>query len=578
MALQTLHRDSPVGDPLVTSHSEIDADDQLSEAARFVTHLQLQLAELDRREQQLNTQIALAEEQQQAVRRDTLRLADATTAANQAFAARQKQLQQAELELQKREETLAQQLAEVAQLTEQLQLDRVSFSQMQETQRQQAAEQIEQERLAFQEECLVRQMELTEQRSEWERERAEHQRELKRQQQAWLQEQQEERRKLAESEAALQATAAEARAQFLEQIEQDRLLAERKISEERQQIQEERREILAEVEAERERIREERLLIQSQREEQDRLNQQWAEHRRAERRDHLQELEEIGRERLAALDQREAEIHRREVDMQKRIRLHEDHLDKARKELATQRDAITWQQQRHRQWAEQVEQSVQLRLSQIRHFRDLLTERERSLAEEQALLAKQRDEQTSWTAMQRESLLSERRQFHEMQHRERQLYDIRQERLDLETVQFHEMCQRLHPLLERLQTFVAGCPADPASGDAESLNTAANLLVEQLGILEETQRQLSAQQQIRREEEVRLTAWIERRESWMSERETSFNQQLSELIARESAWQAERERWHQERLEVEQAVRALVMSLEGEISISQPETVSSNAA
>ncbi|WP_437190857.1 hypothetical protein [Planctomicrobium sp. SH527] len=398
------------------------------------------------------------------------------------------------------------------------------------------------------------------------------------------------RQAIATSELSMQADLELAKNQFVEQQETRQQTIIRHEEESRKLIEQERVRILSEIEEQQNAIHRERLELHGQREEQDRLNQQWAEHRRTERREHLQELEEISRERLAKLDLREAELERREVDFQKRFTLHESHLEKTRKELVSQKDTIAWQQQQHRVWAEKVEQSVQLRLSQIRRFRDLMSQREKCLADEQQLFERQRKETEDLLAMQREGLLSERQQFVEMKFRERELLDEQQTRLVTETNQFIEICGQLNPLLERFHSVLSQFETRPdplgeaADDSAPSLDDVVVLLSEQILAMERTQRVLSSQQSQYREVVTRFTEWMEQRETRLCERETLFTEQLQELKLREHVCQQERDQWHRERIEVEQVIRDLVLRVEqawqsaAEVPTVLPDPPSANAA
>ena len=100
---------------------------------------------------------------------------------------------------------------------------------------------------------------------------------------------------------------------------------------------------------------------------------------------HRREVEALRAERLAEVDRREADVSRREIDVEKRARFHEDHLDRVRRDLADQRRDLERERQRQRVWIEQVEESIRLRLSHVRRYRDLVAQREQSVEHEREL-------------------------------------------------------------------------------------------------------------------------------------------------------------------------------------------------
>src|SRR5690606_9953535 len=94
------------------------------------------------------------------------------------------------------------------------------------------------------------------------------------------------------------------------------------------------------------------------------------------------------------------------------------------------------------------------------------------------------------------------------------------------------------------------------------LSQVVSILSRQLVELEDNRKQIAEQQQVQRIENLRLSEWIESRETWVQERESVFSQQLEELSRRERICQQERETWRKERIEVEKVIRDLVQQLE----------------
>ncbi|SFJ27642.1 coiled-coil domain-containing protein [Planctomicrobium piriforme] len=571
MPTPALRRDPLHREQLNQPAVEDAPEDQLSQAARFVTHLQLQLAELDRREQQLNAQLGTLQEQQRATRLAARQLEEQTAHLREELESRAALIAEGERALDLREESLAKQAADLRLQRQSLDQAREAFEQsrlkehresLQQLETERAALQIERETLTGDHQSLrdALQLELIQERealAQAQAEFAEQERRL--------------REELQSEQAALQATAEQARLEFEALKEQELQNLSRLAQEQREQIELERIAILSAAEQQSGDILQERAELQTLRDEQAKLNQQWAEHRKSERRQHLEELEELSRDRLGKLDQREVELERREIDLQKRFRLHEDHLNNARRELATHRSTIAVEQQQHRNWVEQVEQSVRMRLGQMRRFRDLLTQREHSLAEEQELFVQQRREVEGQLALQREGLVSERQQFMEMRERERQLLDEHQQRLNDEAGlltatrgRLDTFSEQLGPLLESLiqPPFPAAEGETPPVDRQQPLEDLLTLLSQQRAEFDLARKQFADLDRTRRQEESAFIHWIEIREASMREREANFQGQLEELIIREQACQAEREQWQRERIEVEQVIRNLVQQIE----------------
>lgn len=546
---------------------EADRDsDRLSQAARFVTHLQLQLAELDRREQQLNDQANALLEQQLIAKRAAKVVQEQLAHSRHELHQQSAQLLESEETLRQRVLILKQQEEDFARRFESFQLERDTFQKTQQA-----------EKTAFE---LDRQARLEEFQAEQARWRAEQERVRE---QVAADEQQATRR-LVQAREAFQAEQAQLRkaveaeqAGAWGEVEQFRADFAREMERERAQLEtlkaelhaahaSERAEWTQQCEAEQARVTALKTDLQQQRAEQERVNLQWAEHRKEEKRQHLEALEEISRERLGGLDLREREIQQREIDLQKRFRLHEDHLDRTRRDLATQRAEMEWQQQQQRIWIEQVETSIRQRLGQMRHFRDLLAQRERCLADEQSLFTRQRQESESQLQHQRDNLSQERARTAEIRQVEVQTLLTQQSRIEQEVEQLAtqraeaaEIAQQLVNHLQQLQRATQhGTDDSPANHLAQVVNVLSRQIVE----LEASRKSLSELQQEQRTENIRLSAWIEARESWVQEREAIFNRQLEELSQREQMCQAERETWRSERIQVEQLIRNLVQQLE----------------
>jgi hypothetical protein len=216
-----------------------------------------------------------------------------------------------------------------------------------------------------------------------------------------------------------------------------------------------------------------------------------------------------------------------------------------------------------------MEASLQLRLAQMRNFRDLLAQRERCLAEERRAFEAQRRDSEAQCQQERAALLAEREHAEAFRADELRLRDARRQRLSVELDQIERRREEIDALHARLAILLAdlqrSLPAHeetPGEAPASHLVQLLQLIARQLAELEESRRQLTAHQQARREEDLALSAWVEAREAWIRERETAFERQLEDLTEREQHWRGEREQWRSERMQVEQLIRDLVLQLE----------------
>lgn len=101
----------------------------------------------------------------------------------------------------------------------------------------------------------------------------------------------------------------------------------------------------------------------------------------------LREMESLRAEKLAEMDRREAEVTRREIDVEKRARFHEDHLDRVRGGIWPI-SVVTLNGNgsgNESGWSRSKNRS-RLRLAHVRRYRDLVTQREQSIEQERELL------------------------------------------------------------------------------------------------------------------------------------------------------------------------------------------------
>jgi len=309
------------------------------------------------------------------------------------------------------------------------------------------------------------------------------------------------------------------------------------------------------------------------------------------------EVEALRADRLGEIDRREADVSRREIDVEKRARFHEDHLDRVRRDLADQRRDLERERQRQRVWIEQVEESIRLRLSHVRRYRDLVAQREQSIEHERELMqrAKQSSEYEVTThrrLLQEQWLAFEQDRTAHLSELERRTADLahRQEALEIKSQKVEELRSEIdlsnQDLLEqRVIVEQVRAELDRSVGSEESDTYIQQMqaqlheqwrhvresLVEQRDELETSRQTLQRlRDEFRNEREI-LTTWIGQREFQLRAVEESLTRERSHAQETENHWTAARGRWREEKIEAETIIRGLLLQLEVMVS-GPPET------
>lgn len=304
------------------------------------------------------------------------------------------------------------------------------------------------------------------------------------------------------------------------------------------------------------------------------------------------EIEALRADRLGEIERHEAEVSRREIDVEKRARFHEDHLDRVRRDLADQRRDLERERQRQRVWIEQVEESIRLRLSHVRRYRDLVAQREQSIEHERELMqrAKQASEYevtTNRSLLQEQWNAFEQDRTANLSELERRTADLahRQEALEIKSQKVEQLRMEIdlsnQDLLEqRVIVEQVRAELDRSVGSAESdahiQQMQAQLheqwrhvresLVEQRDELETARQTLQRlRDEFRNEREI-LTTWIGQREFQLRAVEEALTRERSHAQETENHWTAARERWREEKIEAENVIRGLLLQLEVMVS------------
>ncbi|MEZ5944215.1 MAG: hypothetical protein R3C18_22730 [Planctomycetaceae bacterium] len=301
-----------------------------------------------------------------------------------------------------------------------------------------------------------------------------------------------------------------------------------------------------------------------------------------------QEIEELRRTRLTALDQREEELRRREINAEKRVRVHEEHLGRVRDELEAARNEQRREQQQHQNWVQQVEHSIHLRLAQMRRFRDLMTQREDSLTEEKDLFDASRREIEMRLALSRNQLESDRAAWETQRERTRQHLEHQRNQLEAMAESLEQQRQGMESLtanlsesVEEANTFRAAVDdawssfmtnGNPQQAEQKLYQTRRDLidhfrsmeesLLQQREELAQSLVSVQQQQANLSDQEAQHVDWFAQRDEDLTKREASVREAFDEIAQRQNLWHTEREQWRQDRIAAEQIIRQLVQQLE----------------
>ncbi|MDB4731537.1 hypothetical protein OAF74_01735, partial [bacterium] len=299
--------------------------------------------------------------------------------------------------------------------------------------------------------------------------------------------------------------------------------------------------------------------------EQERLNDEWSEQRTVERSKIFAEMEDVKKEKLSALDQREKNLQRREIDLQKRSQLHEIHLQRVRDDLKSQKTENEKQRQQQQVWKEEVERGIRHRLSHMKRFRDLMTQREECLADEQKIFLQTRRTIERDAVRAREQFLRDRESWQQQQTLTAEHLKNQEMRLREEYVKTSESHQRVAELADELEEIIHKASissSDYSPQTTRHLNGLLGILGRQKREADESIQSLQQQLLEMRTEGAELSSWVEERDDLVSQREQQFRESIEALETREEEFAVARDEWNQDRMQAEHVIRELVVQLE----------------
>jgi chromosome segregation ATPase len=522
----------------------------LDEARQILEDLRVHLAELDRREQSLNSQLSLLEREQRALRLQSQKLADDSREIQQVLEEREQRLTDREtaaadlvLATDERQASLDEQLADIERQRAQLK-DLVATELIDEHQRlANRLQEVEQARLEIEQQRARLKGELAAEVADEHRQLAARQNELDLVQIGLEQE----RARLEEDVRA--GLAHEQRALDDRSRELDL----------RQTEFEQKNSVFAAEIARRESLREQEIA------------------------EHAALLAQMRAEQLAEVEARESQVSQREVDLVKRARFQEDHLIRLRSGIEAKQAELERDRASLAVWNTEVESTVRQRLSHLRKYRDLLDRRESDCESAWQALADARQQQQAKLETLRQNIIADQQALEA--HQQTTTGDLRRH-ADLLRLREQEVERRgaridqLRDDLDRRQQLIAAREADLHAAvnwlsDHVGADEVATLLpyLEPAAIPEpvvddqrreiaDAERQLSQwQHELQRDREA-FAQMIADREQRLRAREATLGRQYEQLATREATLQSEQLRDRTEREQTFVLLESLVDQIE----------------
>lgn len=283
-----------------------------------------------------------------------------------------------------------------------------------------------------------------------------------------------------------------------------------------------------------------------------------------------------------------ADIQQERSLLMNRIRFQEDHLQKLRREFETAQAAFHAERQRTQSEFNTTATQQALRQTQLNRYRELLAEREESLARQHTLIGKSRRAEMEGLNQDRQRLEADQRDWQMVRDRQQQELERKSKVLQLNAENLEARQSRLEQLrLEveetnrktiemRLAVEEACAQLAQAVGPdlarqrieasqqalSDHYRHAHETLVRHRQELEQFHRSLLQQRDEFRSEEQTLSEWIAKRDEELQVREWEFREAQAAVLEREQNWRKTRENWLREKLEAEAVIRDLLQRLE----------------
>ncbi|MBS0204788.1 MAG: hypothetical protein JSS49_17925 [Planctomycetes bacterium] len=282
-----------------------------------------------------------------------------------------------------------------------------------------------------------------------------------------------------------------------------------------------------------------------------------------------------------------AELQGERAVLENRIRFQQEHLEKLRADLERAQNEHRKDRQVERQRMEDDSRQIIRRMRQIDLYRSSIDEREKSLEREREVLEKSRRAFSSSVDLDRLNLQREQsawqaeRQIQQSELlKQQELYSTHAESLESRRIRLEKLRTELEDthrstLEMRLAVEEAWVELTQAAGQEaarERVEQVRNTLVgyyRQLheGLVEQRREHLESQSKFERlradfhDERQKLMEWISTRDQELRVGEERLRLAAADAANRDSAWQSARNRWMQEKAEAEQVIRKLLGEL-----------------
>lgn len=533
------------------THASLAGADLLSQAGDIAKYLKTQFAELNRREQLLNSQLNELDNERRKIRMWVGQI--------------EAQYDEREESVREKETELIRKVVECEKLAKTVQSEQEKVFESQDA--------LEQERIAMRDEVLL---EFAEQQESIEQQRLELNSERSRIREEVLASLATQRTELIHDQEEWAGK---------KQAELNQLKKEREIHETTIQ------KVEAELASDKEKFE---LEVKTQQTEQESKHQAETEALESRQRDFVIRSEEIEHQLKIQREDLEREYGSREEEfdqkrtlIENRIKFQENHLLRLRNQIEQDQHEFQRQQQIHQQQHEQNERIHILRMNQLDRFRGLLQQREESLSKERSLhtelhrsvehyelTQKQRlsDEYELWHK-ERDAQKAELRRQQDMLSLHAENLERRRERLDTlraEVEETHRGTLEMRLALEEGWAQLTQVEGEEAA--RARLEKAREALASHYRQLRET---LSAERQDLdhsqelfhrhrdefRQERQDLSEWASERDEQLRLRSEQLRFEADQLAIRDAAWDQKQEVWLQEKVQAEQIIRDLLQQL-----------------
>ncbi len=552
--------------------------DLLTQTSQIVSQVREQLADVARREQSLQAQVASLENERRAFRIEKQQLEEQSSEIREQWQLRESELRAETDALKLLQGELAERDAEQQRSRAVLDAERSSY-------REELDQRLTQERLELQASLVAVESErakLVEERQTWERQRLGMVMELDRQRHELAAALHFERQRLSEelTEAALSTQVREDREALLAERDRFQLTVD--------EWHRDKADAEADLHRRRDQLDAERLAVDQELAE---LRRQTWEEIDQQKAEHLQDLQKVKQEIAEAQQMSDVEIRKQQALLEGRLRFQQDHLDRSRREIEQAQDILRAEYQQSRQRLEYLVDLQRKQARQIERRRAIVEEYAESVRRQQESLAKLQQSLELAAENERQRLASERQTWElkiqtQAAENRRQTdlialhaenLEARRERLD----KLREDLEGRHGKLLETQMAVdeAWAQLQQVTGDEnatarveksrETLSEYFRMLRDNLGGQQrefDEQRQLFEQQKADfRTEQQSFTDWIAQREQHLRRQEEQLQSQLTQLTEQETSWHRARDTWLTERLDAERIIRQLLTELSSSI-------------